>query len=179
MKYIALLRGINVGGNFVIKMAELIKLTESCGFTNVRTYIQSGNIMFESPGKDAGKIISRLEECYAKNFKFNQGIVVLSYGEFKAVANHVPAEWKSRNDLRCYIAFVRKPATPQDVMAEIKPKEGVDFVKAGPGVVYMYSLLSGITRTGFTKLAGTPAYKAITMRNYNTVQKLLELIQSQ
>jgi uncharacterized protein (DUF1697 family) len=176
MKYIALLRGINVGGNAIIKMADLKKAVEDIGFTHVSTYIQSGNIIFESDHGDIEKIIARLEDALLKKFQFKSGIVVKTYEQLKKIVSEVPADWKKRDDLRCYLAFVREPVSAADVLREIKLKEGVDFVKAGDGVVYMSTLLSGLTKSGFTRLAGTKVCKDITIRNYNTAQKLLALM---
>jgi len=177
MKYVALLRAINVGGNGIIKMADLKKAVEDIGFTHVSTYIQSGNIVFESDQKEIDKIIARLEGALLKKFEFKSGIVVKTYEQLKKIVSEVPADWKKRDDLRCYLAFVREPASAQDVIREIKLKEGVDFAKAGDGVVYMSTLLSGLTKSGFTRLVGTKIYKDITIRNYNTAQKLFAMMQ--
>ena len=84
-----------------------------------------------------------------------------------------------KNDLRCYIAFVREPITSNDVLKEIETKESVDFVKAGQAVVYMSTKLAGLTKSRFTKLAGKKISKDITIRNYTTVQKLLALTEQQ
>jgi uncharacterized protein (DUF1697 family) len=177
VKYVALLRGINVGGNAVIRMADLRKLVEGCGFNDVRTFIQSGNILFSSDEKDPAAVSSRLESCLSGHLA-HSGIIVLTHAGFRAVVAGAPPDWNSRKDLRCYIAFIKNPLTAGEVIKELKPKEGVDFVKAGPGAVYMSTLLSGITKTGFTKLIGTAAYQGITMRNYNTVRKLMSLMEA-
>ncbi len=176
MKYIALLRGINVGGKSIIKMADLKKTTEQCGFTNVRTYIQSGNIIFESDELVTGKVKEKLEGSLSKNLKFDSGIIVLTSEQLGKIVSEVPSDWNNRHDLRCYIAFIREPVTAQEVMRETKPKEGVDFIKTGEGVLYMSTLLSGLTKSGFTKLITTKVYKDITIRSYATAQKLLALM---
>ena len=174
--YVAFLRGINVGGNSIIKMSELKKAFEECGFIDVKTYINSGNIIFKSELTDKRTIIARLEPSLLKNSNFDSGIVVITYPQLEEILAEVPADWTQTTDLRCYIAFVRETVTVQDVISAVKLKEGVDFVKAGKGVVYMTTLLSGITKSGFTRLVGTRIYKDITIRNYNTARKLLELM---
>jgi uncharacterized protein (DUF1697 family) len=68
--------------------------------------------------------------------------------------------------------------TAEDVIREVELKEGVDSVKAGDGAVYMSTLLSGLTKSGFTRLIAKKIYKDITMRNFNTCQKILTLMQS-
>jgi uncharacterized protein (DUF1697 family) len=177
MKYLALLRGINVGGNAIIKMAELKKAVETDGFTQVRTYIQSGNIVFESEEKDAAKVAVRLEGLILKYFKVNSLVIVRTYDQLKKVVSEVPPNWNNHDDIRCYIAFTAESVTPKEVVQAVKLKDEVDFIKAGEGVVYMTTLLSGITKSGFTKLISTPVYKYITIRNYTTVQKILSLME--
>jgi uncharacterized protein (DUF1697 family) len=177
MKYLALLRGVNVGGNSIIKMVDLKKAVEKAGFTGVQTYINSGNVIFESVEKDAAKIAQALEETLRKTFNIDSRVAVLTPAQLKNVIAGVPDEWKTPGDIRCYVAFLLPPVSAEEVIGEIKLKEGVDFVKPGLGVVYMTTLLGGITKSGFTKIIGKPVYKEITMRNYNTVKKLQELME--
>lgn len=176
MKYIALLRGINVGGNSLIKMADLKIAVEKCGYQNVATYIQSGNVIFETNEGNSQRISKNLELALSKAFHIPLRVVVQSHKEFEQVISSVPDEWKKPNDIRCYIAFVREPVTVKEVIQEIKPKETVDRMSAGPGVVYLTTEMSGLTRSGFTKLVGTKIYKDITIRNYTTTKKLFELM---
>ena len=177
MRYVALLRGINVGGKGIIKMTELKAAMANCGFANVKTYIQSGNVIFESDEEKTSNIASRMERCILKAFKIDSQTIVITYDQIKKVVSEVPPDWDQRNDLRRYIAFIREPVTPLEVLKQIRLKEGVDFAKAGEGVVYMTTLLSGLTKSGFAKLVSTKVYKDITIRNYSTVQKLLTLME--
>ncbi|MFA6005707.1 MAG: DUF1697 domain-containing protein [Patescibacteria group bacterium] len=176
MKYIALLRGINVGGNNLIKMADLKAVFEDGGFQNVSTYIQSGNVLFESDDDNSTSVSKKLEKLLSETFVMSLRVMVRSYDELRTVLTDVPHEWKTRDDIRCYVAFVREPVTEEDVVKEIKLKDGVDFVKTGPGVVYMTTLTSGLTKSGFTKLVGKKIYQDLTMRNYNTTRKIFELM---
>ncbi len=178
MKYITLLRGINVGGKMIIKMSDLKTTVENYGFTNVSTYIQSGNVIFEFKETDTRKIAMKLEQGLGESMKFNLTVIVKSYPQFQKIISEVPTEWKKRKDMRCYIAFVREPLTAEDVIHEVELKEGVDSLKAGEGAVYMSTLLSGLTKSGFTKLIAKKIYKDITMRNFNTCKKILDLMES-
>jgi uncharacterized protein (DUF1697 family) len=171
--YIALLRGINVGGNNIIKMTALKEAVEKCGFDNVSTYIQSGNVIFESEEHDTKRLVETLELALSNRFDYQSKVVVVSRDHLQTILDKVPIEWKTHNNLRCYIAFVKEPMTAKKVLAEINIKSGVDFVRIGRGVLYMSTLLSGITKSGFTKLVGTNVYQHITIRNYNTAQKIL------
>ncbi|KKR31504.1 MAG: hypothetical protein UT63_C0068G0014 [Candidatus Gottesmanbacteria bacterium GW2011_GWC2_39_8] len=174
MKYVAFLRGINVGGNSIIRMDELKVAVNNIGFTNVKTYTQSGNVIFESDIEDVIKIREELEKSLSDTFAMDLRIVVRTYEELKKVLKDAPIEWKRANDLRCYIAFVKEPVTPKDVLKEIHLKEGVDFVKKGEYVVYMSTKLEGLTHSGFTELVGTSVYKDITIRSFNAIRKLLK-----
>ena len=173
MKYVALLRGVNVGGNTLIKMSDLKKAAENRGFKNVSTYIQSGNIIFNS-NESPENIIAKLEQVLTQRFNYDSAVIIKTIDQLEKILAEVPDDWKKSRDMRCYLAFVKEPITTIDVAREARPKEGVDFVKEGDGIVYMSTLLSGLTKNGFTKLITTKVYKFITIRSYSTAQKLLE-----
>lgn len=175
MKYVALLRGVNVGGKNTVKMSELKKTFEKSGFFNVSTYINSGNVMFESEVEDVKKLTKKIDSLLQKKFTVIK-TVVLSKKELKAVLVSIPNSWKAE-ELRKYIAFVKSPFKPEDVINEAQLKVGVDTIEKGPGVVYMSTKLAGITKSGFPKLITKPVYKNITLRNFTTVQKLLSYME--
>lgn len=177
MKYVAVLRGINVGGNSMVKMADLKKCLEDVGYENVVTYINSGNVIFKSEISDAKKLTSEIERLLIRKFGFELKVVLRTEKEIENVVKNVPNGWDIKSDLRMYIAFVKEPVTPDEVISQAEPKEGVDFVEKGPGVVYMATLLSGITKSGINKLIGKKIYKEITIRNYNTTKKILSLME--
>jgi uncharacterized protein (DUF1697 family) len=176
MKYLALLRGVNVGGNSLIKMADLKEAVEKSGFINVKTFINSGNVIFESKEANSFKVNAMLEEALKKRFNLESRVFLLTYEQYKDILDRVPEDWKKRQDIRRYIAFIREPVTVNDVIKQAKVKEGVDFVQGGKGAVYLTTLMSGLTKSGFTKLISTPVYKDITLRNYTTAQKLFTLM---
>src|ERR1041385_2897941 len=112
-KYVALLRGINVGGKALVKMADLKATFEKAGFSNVSTYINSGNVIFESDSLPNTKL---LEQTLLTIFTLPIRVVVLSYKEYKKVIDDAPPNWKKTPNLRCYIAFVIPPVTPSDII---------------------------------------------------------------
>jgi uncharacterized protein (DUF1697 family) len=177
VKYLALLRGINVGGNNIIRMKDLKEVVEINGFHNVVTYIQSGNVIFDSEENDKKIITKKLEKLLSKAFNYQASLVLLSKNELQTVLKKVPESWKKQQDLRCYLAFIKEPTTAEQVVPFIHPKDEVDAVETGKGIIYMSTKLSGLTKSGFTKLIGTKIYKELTMRNYNTTKKLLELME--
>lgn len=177
MKYVSLLRGINVGGNNIIKMIELKDTVEKAGFTNVVTYIQSGNVIFDSEKKSIEEITKILEDILVRRFDYLISVVVKSQEDLEKILANVPEEWIKDNDLRCYIAFIKTGISKQNFANEVEVKPGVDYIKLGEGVLYMSTKLNGITPSGFTRLISKKIYKQITMRNYNTSQKILTLME--
>jgi uncharacterized protein (DUF1697 family) len=177
MKYLALLRGINVGGKNLIKMADLKTTVEKCGFTDVSTYIQSGNVLFSSSIKDPGAVREKLAKALEEDYGYRDRIIVRTQQQLKKTLAEVPPEWLTRTDVRCYLGFLAEPLFAEDLIPQIELKNGVDFIEAGEGVLYMTTLASGLTKSKFTKMIGKSFYKDISMRNYNTARKLLELMQ--
>lgn len=177
MKYVALLRGINVGGNSLIKMANLVLAMEKAGFQKVSTFIASGNVLFESATNDQQKIAKIIEGTILKTFHITSRVVVLSQKEMQEVVNDSPAVWKDGTDVRKYVAFVIPPMTASAAAKEVPVKPGVDTIHVGGKVLYMSTSMSGLTKSGFTKMIGKKIYRDMTMRNYNTTQKILALME--
>src|SRR5688572_18925000 len=103
MKYAAFLRGVNVGGNNIIRMVELKAGFEKMGFLNVATLIASGNVVFESEEKDTDKLEDKIEVALSKAFKYKSKVLVRSYSQIKKVLVEVPSNWKTKKNIRCYI----------------------------------------------------------------------------
>jgi len=181
MKYVAFLRGINVGGNNIIKMTNLKEIFEKNLYRNVLTYIQSGNVIFEqpvnAPEKNKQQISLIIEKFLSKKFNYKASVILRSLSEMKKILKDVPANWEKKQDIRCYLGFIKEPTNEKDVIKEIRLNKSVDSVKISPGVIYMTTILSGLTKSGFNKLASTKIYKEITIRNYNTAQKILTLME--
>lgn len=177
MRYVALLRGINVGGNNKIKMADLKAAVEKAGYTNVVTLIQSGNVIFDSSIKDQEKIAKQLEQVILKTFKVTSRVVIRSLSQMKKVLAEVPKSW-ARSDIRKYVAFIKEPVTAVAVAHGIPAREGVDILDVGDGVLYMATEMSGLTRSAYNKIVGTKIYQDMTLRNFNTTQKILAIMEN-
>lgn len=178
MKYIAFLRGINVGGNTIVSMAKLKMTFESCGFKNVRTFINSGNVIFESAETSQAKLISHIEAAIEKDFAFPVRIALFTKEALLKILDECPLQDAKEGEYRTYLSFVLPPISTQEVVETVKLKEGIDFMTAGKNVVYMSTKMSGLTKSGFTKMIGTPIYKSLTMRNVTTVKKIVALLKS-
>jgi uncharacterized protein (DUF1697 family) len=175
--YVALLRGINVGGNNIIKMLDLKECFEDMGFENVRTFIQSGNVIFSSEKNDSEKLEKEIEAALSKRFAYVAKVVVRSLPQLQKILKDVPSEWNHRSDIRCYIAFLKESLPAQQAVREIELAEGIDTIKAEIGVIYMTSLLSKLTRSKLNKLAAKKIYQDMTIRNYNTTKKIAALME--
>lgn len=175
MKYVAFLRGINVGGNSLIKMAELKIAFEKSRCTNVITYINSGNVIFESDKQDV-QLVKLLEKDLSQEFGMNLTVVVRSQKEMEEVIADAPKEWE-KDDVRKYVSFIRDHVQMNEVVKEVDVREGVDSLKVGKHVLYMTTKMEGLTKSGFTKLVGKKIYKEMTMRNCNTVEKIMGIME--
>ncbi|MBA3724306.1 MAG: DUF1697 domain-containing protein [Candidatus Levybacteria bacterium] len=176
MKYVALLRGINVGGNNAVGMSALKVAFEKIGHTQVRTYINSGNVVFTSDEKDIHILTDTLESILTQTFNYKARVLIKSYEQMKQVVGDVPKDWNTENDIRCYVSFMMEPLKAEDAAKEVELREGIDFLKVGPGVLYMTTRMSGLTKSFFTKLIGKKIYQDMTMRNYTTTKKILALM---
>ncbi|PPD58037.1 DUF1697 domain-containing protein [Dehalogenimonas etheniformans] len=175
MEYVALFRGLNAGGKSTVKMAELTKAVSELGYEKARSYLPSGNIIFETD--EGSKTVTRtLEDLVLEHFKIETKIVVKSCHQLTRIVAEMPGEWENRKDLRRRVVFIREPVTPDDVLREVETREGIDFIEAGSGVLYMSTLMTALTRSWFTRLITKPIYKELTIRDYGTVLRILELM---
>jgi uncharacterized protein (DUF1697 family) len=177
MKYVALLRGINVGGNKLMKMAEVRDCLEGRDFTHVTTYIQSGNVLFESNRSEVAKLTTLMEKALSGAFHHEVPAFLRSQSQMQKIVTQAPKEWRTGKSLRQNVAFLRA-LTAKSALAELDPKQGVDSVKAGDGVVYMSTLISRLGQSRFPRIVGTPMYANLTIRSYGTCRKILDLMES-
>ena len=179
VKYIALLRGINVGGKDIIKMADLKKAFEDMKCENVRTYIQSGNVIFSAAEKDKKIIAHNIEKTLSGKFNFSVSIALFTAAEMKKIEGNMPTEWDSNSEnYRCDVWFLRAPLTAGEVMRSIELREGVDKAYNGKKVVYTSRLNSQMGKSYLSKIIQYPeVYQNITIRNRNTVKKITEMLE--
>lgn len=180
-QYLALLRGINVGGNNMIKMADLKLCLESAGYQNVVTYIQSGNVLFEAPKTDDPTLERELERILSETFNhYKAWVTVRSLDDMQRIVDQAPAGF-GRPDYRCDVLFVRSPLTPVDAMKDVMSiglKEGVDTAATGKSVLYFARLADRATSSRLSRIISLPMYQDMTIRNWNTTTKLLAMMQA-
>lgn len=175
MQYICLLRGINVGGNNLIKMADLKSVFEEMGFQKVQTYIQSGNLIFNTPEKNSVKLEKKIEQVLSAKFQYPSKVVIVSGKSLANLVANAPDDFGAYpNEFRYDVLFLKQPLTPSKALEKVIPREGVDRVYPGEGVLYFSRLISKAGQSYLNKIVGTTVYKEMTVRNWNTTRKLLE-----
>lgn len=177
MKYIALLRGINVGGNNKVAMAELKTCFENVGFTSVFTYINSGNVIFESTQTDTTKLVSLCEVAISKEFGFRVICSVIPAHELLEALKNAPSWWNNGEGKHNAI-FVIAPKKADEIMAEVgEIKPEYEKVAAQHPIIFWSAPLKTFSRTRYSRIVGTKVYQSVTIRNANTTNKLAELCQ--
>jgi len=177
-RYVALLRGINVGGNNVIRMADLRACLEADGFDDVRTYIQSGNVVFTASGSVA-TLTTRLERALSAGFGYEATVAVRSARQFRAIVDAAPEGFGvDRERYRSDVIFLMPPLTPSRAITDVPTREGVDRAWTGPGVLYFDRLASRASQSRLAKIVSLPIYQSLTIRNWATTCTMLEMVET-
>lgn len=178
--YVVLLRGINVGGKNKVPMAELKACLESLGFSGVSTYIASGNVFLKSD-KSPKEVQALIEAALPKNFKLDDELIkvlVLSRAQVQAVIDNRPKGFGDHPETYHSDAVFLMGIDATEAMKVFDPREGVDVVWPGYGVIYSQRLSALRTKSRLAKIVGTKAYKSMTIRNWNTTLQLLKSLEA-
>lgn len=172
--YIALFRGINVGGNNMLPMKALVAILESMGLQNIRTYIQSGNVVFQCKSGKAAQLADRISTAIKNNHGFAPTVWLLEVGALdKAIkSNPYPEAESEPNTL--HVAFLASTPPKPDLKALEKIKVESERFHLDGSVFYLHAP-QGIGRS---KLAATMERLlgvAMTVRNWRTVCKIGEM----
>jgi len=179
MKYVALLRGINVGGKNPVKMSELKACFEGMGFKEVATLLQSGNVLFSTNERRADRLTEKIEKGLSNSFNYKSSVVVVSHEQFRSVVREAPRGFGTEPTRYRYdVIFLKKPLSPHEAINNISVKEGVDEVSKGKEVLYTSRLNSKASQSRLPRITMTPVYQSITIRNWNTTTRLLSLIET-
>ena len=177
--YLILMRGINVGGKNKISMAALKGCLEEAGFSGVSTYIASGNVILRS-NKSSAAVKTQIEKVLPANFKLDSELIkvlVVTPAQLKSIVDNKPKGFGEQPDkYHSDVIFLMDIAT-EHAMAVFSPKAGVDSIWPGEGVIYSQRLSALRTKSRLNKIMGTPAYKSMTIRTWNTTTRLLELLE--
>jgi uncharacterized protein (DUF1697 family) len=177
-RYLALLRGINVGGRNRIPMADLKQAVEDLGYNDVGTFIQSGNVLFDARGS-AESLASALEAMLPRRFQLDSGeimVLVLTHDRLASIVNQAPPGFGEEPHVYKYDVAFLKGVTGDEILAQVRPHPEVDAVWAEPDAVYYRRLTSRLSQSRMSRLITTPVYRYMTIRNWNTATKLLALM---
>jgi uncharacterized protein (DUF1697 family) len=175
-RYVALLRGINVGGRNKVPMAKLRDAFESHGFDAVSTYIQSGNVIFETPAP-ARSLEADIETFLEKTLGVPLVVVVRSHRQLRAIVDKAPSGFgRHPDDFHSDVIFLKAPLTAKQAMRTVDRREGVDEAWTGTGVLYFARLSAKRSQSRMSKIVGTPEYQQMTIRSWTTTTKLLALL---
>jgi uncharacterized protein (DUF1697 family) len=175
MVYIALLRGVNVGGKSIVSMAALKGCFEGLGFSSVRTYINSGNVIFSAEREDADKLASRIEAALDRMFDPGVRVLVKTREGLERLAAAIPEEWANNTETRCDVMLLWPTIDNPEILKELPAKPDIETVRYLPGAVVWHIDRPLVTKSNMTRIIGTPMYKQLTIRNLTTVRKLITL----
>ncbi|MEO8785087.1 MAG: DUF1697 domain-containing protein [Candidatus Saccharimonadales bacterium] len=176
MKYVTLLRGINVGGHKKVAMADLKQCFQELGFQDVVTYINSGNVIFDTAQTDKADLVNRCEVAIEAKFSFKVACSVITVKELKLALHQVPEWWGKVDDASHNALFAIAPTTAKEALQALGPiKTGFEQVFVAEPIIFWSAARQTIGRSRYSKIVGTKAYQNVTVRNANTTRKLLEL----
>jgi len=177
--YVVLMRGINVGGKNTVPMTGLKKCLEELGFSSVSTYLASGNVIVQSD-KRATEVQAQIEAALPERFNLQNErikVLVLTRKQLQAVIENRPAGFGEQPENYHSDAIFLMGIDAAQALPVFNPREGVDQVWSGDGVIYSQRLSSLRTKSRLSNIIGTPAYQSMTIRSWNTTTHLLKLLE--
>jgi len=176
VRYIALLRGVNVGGNNIVSMAELRWAFERAGFANVSTYINSGNVIFDSDASE-GVIRDRCQDLLSAQFSLSSPLALVSGPVLGDTVANAPSWWNQDPDSRHNAIFVIPPLTPAKVCAQIGQTDPeIELISWYGPVIFWSAPRATSGRSRLSRIVTRKdIYNLVTIRNANTTLKLAGL----
>lgn len=175
-RFVALLRGINVGGRNKVAMASLRAAFEDAGYASVSTYIQSGNVLFGADEPAEGLEIS-LEDMLQRRLGMSLVVVVRTHGQLHAVVRDAPDGFGATPDLHhSDVVFLKASLSSTELLAQVPLRDGVDAAWAGTGVLYFQRLSARRSQSRMSALTALSAYQQMTIRSWSTTTRLLSLL---
>ena len=175
MIYVALLRGINVGGNAKIEMSKLKTVFESLDCKDVVTYINSGNVIFQD-NRSEEELVPLIEAAIAKDFKLNVRIVLRDLDNIRTLCLKIPTSWTNDSQQRTDVLFLWEEIDSAGILKKIVINKDLENVRYIASALVWNTDRKNVFRGSTVKLIKTDFYKHMTIRNINTVRKLYELM---
>lgn len=176
LRYVALLRGINVGGKNIIKMESLKKSFESEGFTNVKSLIQSGNVLFDSKSDNIAALTKRIENKLLEDYRSEIKTMIRSIFEIEEIIKQNPFKGRENDkNTKLYVCFLYENILSNKIIPPSSDKEAVEITHIGKKEIFLISFPTKNGRYGFPNNFVEKELKSFsTARNWNTVKKLTE-----
>ncbi|CAN5221724.1 DUF1697 domain-containing protein [soil metagenome] len=175
MKYVAFLRGINVGGKNKIKMETLREMFSALGFENVKSYINSGNVIFETQKADDNKLAAKIEKAIEKEFALSIKVMVRSIDEIEEIINNNPfaGQFENEKDLHVFFLESELPKEKHELLiSNNNENEKYDIRNREIFCLLRISVLDSLIGKDYI---GRKLKVSATARNWRTVNKILEL----
>jgi len=171
-----MLRGINVSGQKKIRMADLRSLYESLGLLNVQTYVQSGNVVFDSAETDRAKLSEMIEAKIMVSYGFSVPVFIVDVAHLEQVIQTNPfTRQRNEDPAKLHVTFLQRPPLDEKLRAFVSPKSGDDEYFIGAQVVFLFCP-DGYGRTKLTNNLFEQKLKVpATTRNWNTVNALVQM----
>lgn len=171
MKYVALLRGINVGGRNKIEMSKLVKLMELAGFNDVSTYINSGNIFLSSSHAES-KLTQSIEQIIHREFKLEIPVLLCGKPLINEIATKIPPNWQNDKQMKCDVMFLWDDVDHEGILNHLTIKHNVDTVIYVQGAIVWMVDRANNSKSGIQHIIGSQLYKKMTIRNLNTFREI-------
>lgn len=172
--FVALFSGINVGGNRIVKMAELRAFFEELGFSGVATYVQSGNAVFRAKNGDPASLTKQLEAAFEKKWGFYSRIMVRDLGRFERLVKENPYPQVAGDPTKLHAYVLEREPTAEEIARLIDKCTGPESFKVKGDVLYLHAP-DGLGKSVFAGLIPRVLKVPGTARNWRSVLALLEL----
>ncbi|MBL4725352.1 MAG: DUF1697 domain-containing protein [Rhizobiaceae bacterium] len=177
-RFVAFLRGINVGGHRKIKMAELKQLHENMGHENVATYLQSGNVVFDSDEADRAKLIGAIEQEYRSQLDVDTHVILRCVEEMIDVIAKLPFPLNEEREAKFLNGIFLSEIPASEAINSLMQYEGPEEIQIIGDVLYVY-YTDGSGRSKFNLAFIEKNLKVRgTARNWNSISKILELMKN-
>jgi uncharacterized protein (DUF1697 family) len=174
-RYVALLRGINVGGQKLIKMKELVRIFTAAGFKNARTYIASGNVIFDSRATDSRSMERRIERALKKALGHEITVILRKVSDLEKLVKFDPFKGEEAGpDLMLFVVFLRDAPARKPRLPLVSKTENMEVIEIKYGTAFIESHRKRTGWFGFPNNFVEKELKtAATTRNWSTVKKIV------
>lgn len=177
MRYVALLRGVNVGGANKVSMADLKTVFIDVGMTDVVTYINSGNIIFSAEEPDRARLAPVLEAAILDRLGLSVGVLIRDLEQMRVLIDALPESWRNDESMKCDVLFLWDDIDDPQIMDDLPFRPEIDDSFYVPGAVVRRVDRKDASRSGLIRVVGSPVYQRMTIRNCNTARKIMTLME--